>query len=250
MDRPGLQPPVHYVVHRAAALQGLPNRPQQPPLARRGEEQDLTQLELAVPRASLFLGSLHLHEYRVDADPRERGREEYRRQRDEDHEGRNTDGGRRDGEEGAQDQERYGEAYRHLEPALVVGDNDVTRPLRERLRLVGVLALEDDRQVVPAHAELPNIRDGLVEPGPVVHDPYHGVPRSLLRDLPPFRQNAYLQRGNEHATHGGFQPATSITLSSPSHTSPPPTPRGDLFHNPPGFAPPCETVHIPPRALG
>src|ERR687889_446204 len=70
VDGPGLQPPVNYVVRRAAALHGLPYRPQQPPLARRGEDKHLPELELLVPGVRLLLGRLHLHKYRVDPDPR------------------------------------------------------------------------------------------------------------------------------------------------------------------------------------
>src|SRR3712207_7065930 len=49
-----LQAPVHDVVHRAGALQGLPDRPEQPPLSGGGEDQDLAHLEVVVPGAGLL----------------------------------------------------------------------------------------------------------------------------------------------------------------------------------------------------
>src|SRR3712207_6700166 len=98
VDGAGLQPPVHDVVHRAPALQGLPDRPQQPPLARRGEDENLPHLELVVPGAGLLRGRLHLREDRGDPHPRQRAHKQYPRQREKDHERRYPDGGRRDGE--------------------------------------------------------------------------------------------------------------------------------------------------------
>src|SRR5215212_4774777 len=61
VDGPGLQPPVHYVVRRAFALQYLSHGTQQPALARRGEDEYLTELEPIVPRVGLILGRPHLH---------------------------------------------------------------------------------------------------------------------------------------------------------------------------------------------
>src|SRR5215210_3159778 len=217
VDCPGLQPPVNYVVRRAAALHRLPHRTQQPPLARRGEDEHLPELELVVPRVRLLRGRLHLHEYRGDPDPRERGGEEYDGQRGEDHEGWYPDRRRRDGEEDAEDYESDGEAQGHLEPAPVGWHHDVARAVGERLRLAGIHALEDHRQVVPAHAEIPDLLDGLVEPGPVVYYSYHGVPGVLLLYLPPFRQNANLQRRirAHHALR--FQPPNSIHCRVPAY---------------------------------
>src|SRR5215212_8172964 len=70
---------------RAGAVQGLPYRPEQPPLSRRGEDEDLAHLEVVVPGAGLLGGGSHLDEDRRDPDAGQRADEEYRRQRDEDH---------------------------------------------------------------------------------------------------------------------------------------------------------------------
>src|SRR5215217_8254114 len=229
VDGAGFQAPVHDVVHRAGALQGLPYRPEQPPLPRRGEDEDLAHLEVVVPGASLLGGSSHLDEDRRDPDPGQRADKEYRRQRDEDHERRDPDGGRRDGEQHAEDDERDGEAYGHLEPALVPGDHDVARPLGERLRLAHVLALEDHRQVVAVNPELLELPDGLVELDPVVYHPYNGVLGDLLWCLPPFQALLPPQRWLWLPFRGGFCRSTAYMLA-PLHTRPSPTTRGNLFH--------------------
>jgi hypothetical protein len=116
-----------------------------------------------------------------------------------DQERRDPYGGHGDGKESPQNQESYGETHRHLEPPAVVGDHDVECSLRERLVLVGVFALENNREVVPAHAEVLDLPHRLVERGTVLQYPDHGVLgpvlrgdgllRNSLRYIPPSLQN-------------------------------------------------------------
>src|SRR5215212_7442368 len=210
VDGAGFQAPVHDVVPRSGALQGLPDRPEQPPLPRRGEDEDLPHLEVLVPDARLLGGGPHFDEDRQDPDPGQRTDEEYRRQRDEDHERRDPNSRRRDGEQHAKDDERDGETYGHLEPALVPRDHYVTRPIGERLKLAYVLALEDHRQVVAVNPEVTELPDGLVELDPVVYHSYHGVFGDPLWCLPTFQTLLPPQRGYGPALPRRFLPVNSI----------------------------------------
>src|SRR5215213_3436056 len=186
VDGAGFQAPVHDVVPRSGALQGLPDRPEQPPLPRRGEDEDLPHLEVLVPDARLLGGGPHFDERR---DPNSR---------------------RRDGEQHAEDDERDGETYGHLEPALVPRDHYVTRPIGERLKLAYVLALEDHRQVVAVNPEVTELPDGLVELDPVVYHSYHGVFGDPLWCLPTFQTLLPPQRGYGSALPRRFLPVNSI----------------------------------------
>jgi hypothetical protein len=114
------------------------------------------------------------------------------------------------------------------EPPLVAGNDDVARARGERLRLAKVLALEDHRQVVPVHAEVPDLLDGLVELGPVVYHPHYCVLGDPIRCLPAFQY--VTSKEGSCLPRPRWVYLSTAYIVPPLHTSPSPSLQGNLFH--------------------
>ncbi len=89
------------------------------------------------------------------------------------------------GEEEARDQEDRREPYGESVAPEIAGHDDVARSLWQGLQFTGVFPLQDHREVIATYPEPLQLRDGLVEFGPIVHDRDNRVSGAWFRDLIP-----------------------------------------------------------------
>src|SRR5215213_3683190 len=174
------QPPLNDVKIGPLSPQGLKHGPEGLAIGRAGKNEDTTLLELFVPELRVLRGDLHFDEDRVGSHPDKSPGGQYRGQRDKEHEDQRTDAGGGEREEKRRDGENCGEPYGDHKPPRIVGHDDVARPSRKWLRLVGVPPLEDHREVLARYPKLSQARDSLVELGAIVDDSDHGVLGTLV----------------------------------------------------------------------
>src|ERR687889_487167 len=174
------QPTLNDVKIGPLSSQGLPHGPEGLAVGRAGENENTTLLELFVPELCVLRGNLHFDEDRVGPHPGKSPGGQDRSQRDKEHEDQRTDAGGGEREEERRDRENCGDPYGDHKPPRIVGYDDVARSPWKRFRLVGVLTLEDHREVLARYPKLSQARDGLVELGAVVDDRDHGVLGTLV----------------------------------------------------------------------
>src|SRR5215210_3751783 len=149
-----LQPPLDRIKVGSLSPQGLPDGPEIITVGRAGEDENLALLELIVPEFRVFRGHLHVDEDGVDTHPGKSPSGQDRGQGDEENEDHRTDTWNGKREDKPQDGEDRGETYGDHEAPVVVGHDDVPCSLREGFRLVGVLALQDHREIHSVDIEL------------------------------------------------------------------------------------------------
>src|SRR5215218_152450 len=174
------QPPLNNVKIGPLSSQDLPHRPEGLAVGRAGENENTALLELFVPELCILRGNLHFDEDRVGPHPGKSPGGQDRGQRDKEHEYQRTNAGGGEREEERRDGENCGEPYGDHKPPRIVGHDDVARPPRKRLRLVGVLTFQDHREVLARYPKLSQASDGLVELGAIVDDSDHGVLGTLV----------------------------------------------------------------------
>src|SRR5215216_6212167 len=211
------QPPLNDVKIGPLSPQGLKHGPEGLAIGRAGKNEDTTLLELFVPELRVIRRNLHFDEDRVGSHPDKSPCGQYRGQRDKEHEDQRTDAGGGEREEERRDGENCGEPNGDHKPSRIVGHYYVARPSRKRFRLVGVLTLEDHREVLARYPKLSQARDGLVELGAVVDDCDHGVLGTLVcLPAPRFAQLRITPR-RAYALHYTLMRASRATAAMVGH---------------------------------